>query len=135
RDRGRGRDRRERDRAPGGPHRGRRDGRGRRDRDEGRPPGDARDRGSRADPRQAGGACMIPIARPLLGDEEAAVAANVIRSGMLATGPEVAAFEQEFATYAGVAHAIAVSNGTTALHATLLGAGVGPGDEVIVPSF
>lgn len=78
---------------------------------------------------------MIPIARPLLGDEEAAVAANVIRSGMLATGPEVAAFEQEFATYAGVAHAIAVSNGTTALHAALLGAGVGPGDEVIVPSF
>jgi perosamine synthetase len=78
---------------------------------------------------------VIPIARPLLGEEEAAAAARVICSGMLASGPEVAAFENEFAAYTGVAHAIAVSNGTTALHAALLGAGVGPGDEVIVPSF
>ncbi len=78
---------------------------------------------------------MIPIARPLLGEEEAAAAARVICSGMLASGPEVAAFEDEFAAYTGVAHAIAVSNGTTALHAALLGAGIGPGDEVIVPSF
>ncbi len=78
---------------------------------------------------------MIPIARPLLGEEEAAAAARVICSGMLASGPEVAAFEDEFAAYTGVDHAIAVSNGTTALHAALLGAGIGPGDEVIVPSF
>ncbi len=78
---------------------------------------------------------MIPIARPLLGDEEADAAARVVRSGMLASGPEVAAFESEFAEYTGVRHAIAVSNGTTALHAALLGAGIGPGDEVIVPSF
>ncbi len=78
---------------------------------------------------------MIPIARPLLGDEEAEAAARVIRSGMLASGPEVAAFESEFAAYAGVSHAIAVSNGTTALHAALLGAGIGRGDEVIGPSF
>ena len=78
---------------------------------------------------------MIPIARPLLGDEEAAAAARVVCSGMLASGPEVAAFENEFAAYTGVAHAIAVSNGTTALHAALLGAGIGPGAEVIVPSF
>jgi perosamine synthetase len=78
---------------------------------------------------------VIPIARPLLGEEEADVAARVIRSGMLASGPEVAAFEEEFAAYSGVRHAIAVSNGTTALHAALLGAGIGHGDEVIVPSF
>lgn len=78
---------------------------------------------------------MIPIARPLLGEEEAAAAARVICSGMLASGPEVAAFEDEFAAYTGVRHAIAVSNGTTALHAALLGTGIGPGDEVIVPSF
>ncbi len=78
---------------------------------------------------------MIPIARPLLGEEEAEAAARVVRSGMLASGPETAAFESEFAAFVGVGHAIAVSNGTTALHAALLGAGIGPGDEVIVPSF
>ena len=78
---------------------------------------------------------MIPIARPLLGEEEAEAAARVVCSGMLASGPEVAAFESEFAAYTGVEHAIAVSNGTTALHAALLGAGIRPGDEVIVPSF
>ena len=78
---------------------------------------------------------MIPIARPLLGEEEAAAAARVVCSGMLASGPEVAAFESEFAAYTGAGHAIAVSNGTTALHAALLGAGIGHGDEVIVPSF
>lgn len=78
---------------------------------------------------------MIPIAQPILGDEEAEAVAQVIRSGMLAAGPEVAAFENEFAAFTGVEHAIAVSNGTTALHAALLGAGIRPGDEVIVPSF
>ena len=78
---------------------------------------------------------MIPIARPLLGDEEAEAASRVIRSGMLASGPEVAAFEEEFARFVGARHAIAVSNGTTALHAVLVGGGIGPGDEVIVPSF
>jgi perosamine synthetase len=78
---------------------------------------------------------MIPVARPLLGEEEAQAAARVVRSGMLASGPEVAAFEAAYAAFVGVRHAIAVSNGTTALHAALLGAGIGPGDEVIVPSF
>ena len=78
---------------------------------------------------------MIPIARPLLGDDEVEAASRVIRSGMLASGPEVAAFEAEFASFVGVRHAIAVSNGTTALHAALLGGGIGPGDEVIIPSF
>jgi len=78
---------------------------------------------------------VIPVARPQLGDEEAEAAARVVRSGMLASGPEVAAFESEFAGFVGARHAIAVSNGTTALHAALLGCGIGAGDEVIVPSF
>src|SRR5690606_36295967 len=59
----------------------------------------------------------------------------VLASGMIAQGPVTAAFEDEFAAYCGVPHAVAVSNGTTALHAALLPAGVGPGDEVIVPAF
>jgi len=56
-------------------------------------------------------------------------------SGMLASGPKVTAFEQAFASLCRTSHAVAVSNGTTALHASLLAAGVGPGDEVIVPAF
>jgi perosamine synthetase len=78
---------------------------------------------------------MIPVSRPCLGKEEAEAVTRVLESGMIAQGGAVAAFEQAFASYIGVAHAIAVSNGTTALHAALLAAGIGPGDEVIVPSF
>ena len=77
----------------------------------------------------------VPIAQPFAGDEEIAAVERVLRSGMFASGPEVAQFEQEFAAYCGVNHAVAVSNGTTALHAALATAGIGPGDEVIVPSF
>lgn len=77
----------------------------------------------------------IPIAQPAAGDEEIAAVERVLRSGMFASGPEVAKFEKEFAAYCGVNHAVAVSNGTTALHAALASAGIGPGDEVIVPSF
>ena len=77
----------------------------------------------------------VPIAQPFAGEEEIAAVERVLRTGMFAQGPEVAKFEQEFATYCGVDHAIAVSNGTTALHAALASAGIGPGDEVIVPSF
>ena len=77
----------------------------------------------------------IPIAQPAAGDEEIAAVERVLRSGMFASGPEVARFEKEFAAYCGVNHAVAVSNGTTALHAALATAGIGPGDEVIVPSF
>ena len=77
----------------------------------------------------------IPIAQPSLGNEESDAVLAVLASGMIAQGPVTAAFEEEFAAYCGVPHAVAVSNGTTALHAALLAAGVGPGDEVVVPAF
>jgi dTDP-4-amino-4,6-dideoxygalactose transaminase len=77
---------------------------------------------------------MIPVARPLVGEAECEAASRVIRSGWLTQGPEVAAFEREFAAFVGASHACAVSNCTTALHLALLAAGVGPGDEVITVS-
>jgi perosamine synthetase len=78
---------------------------------------------------------MIPVSRPFIGKEETLAVARVMQSGMIAQGEAVAAFEQAFASYIGVKQAIATSNGTTALHAALLAGGIGPGDEVIVPSF
>ena len=79
---------------------------------------------------------MIPAARPLIGDEERAAVDRVMLSGMLAQGPEVAAFESEFsAAMVEGRHSIAVNSGTSALHLSLLAAGIGAGDEVIVPSF
>ena len=78
---------------------------------------------------------MIPVARPVFGDEEIEAVTAVIRSGMIASGDEVTRFEKEYAAYSGVRHCIATSNGTTALHAGLLAVGIKPGDEVIVPSF
>lgn len=79
---------------------------------------------------------MIPAAKPLIGDEERAAVDRVMRSGMIAQGPEVAAFEKEFAEQlVGGRACVAVSSGTAGLHMGLLAAGVGPGDEVIVPSF
>ncbi|HIL32853.1 MAG: aminotransferase DegT [Methanobacteriota archaeon] len=78
---------------------------------------------------------MIPIAKPLIGDEEQREVARVLGSGSLAQGPEVAAFEAEFAAYCGTKHALATTNGTTALHLALLAAGVSPGDEVITTPF
>ncbi|RQD85220.1 MAG: DegT/DnrJ/EryC1/StrS family aminotransferase [Methanocalculus sp. MSAO_Arc2] len=78
---------------------------------------------------------QIPIARPSLGPEEAEAVNAVLASGIIAEGPITRSFEYEFATYCGAAHAVAVNNGTAALHAALLAAGVGPGDEVIVPAF
>ncbi len=77
---------------------------------------------------------MIPITRPLVGEAEAEAARRPILSGWLTQGPEVAAFEREFAAYVGAPHACAVSNCTTALHLALLAAGVTPGDEVVTVS-
>ncbi len=78
---------------------------------------------------------MIPIAKPMLGEEEKRAVLDVLDSGMLAQGEKVKQFEAAFAEYMGVKHAIATSNGTTALHTTLLAHGIGPGDEVITTPF
>ena len=79
---------------------------------------------------------MIPAAKPIIGAEERAAVDRVLSSGMLAQGPEVAAFEHEFAAaLVGGRTTVAVSSGTTGLHLGLLAAGIGRGDEVIVPSF
>jgi dTDP-4-amino-4,6-dideoxygalactose transaminase len=77
---------------------------------------------------------MIPITKPMLDASEAQAAAQVILSGWLSQGLEVAAFEAEFAGAVEAPHACAVSNCTTALHLALLVAGVRPGDEVITVS-
>jgi dTDP-4-amino-4,6-dideoxygalactose transaminase len=77
---------------------------------------------------------VIPFFRPSLGEEEAAAAARVVRSGWVMQGPEVAAFEAELAALVGAPHAAAVSSGTAGLELALLALGLGPGDEVITAS-
>ncbi len=76
----------------------------------------------------------VPIVRPALGDAEVAAVSRVIRSGWVTQGPEVAAFEKEFAAAVGAPEAVAVSNCTVALELALRCAGVGPGDEVVTVS-
>src|SRR6476646_10283592 len=76
----------------------------------------------------------IAIAKPELGEEEAAAAREAILSGWVTQGPRVAAFEEHFAAAVGAPHACAVSNCTTALHLALHALGVGPGDEVVTVS-
>ena len=76
----------------------------------------------------------IPVAKPFLDEEEVEAARRVILSGWVTQGPEVAAFESEFAAFVGAPHACAVSNCTTALHLALKAIGIGAGDEVITVS-
>ncbi len=78
---------------------------------------------------------MIPAAKPIIGDEEREAVDRVLRSGMLAQGPEVKAFEEEFSAHVGGRHCVAMNSGTSALHLGFIAAGIQPGDEVIVPSF
>ena len=78
---------------------------------------------------------MIPVAKPLIGEEEIEEVEKVLRSGFIAQGPKVAEFEEAFANYVGAEHAVATSSGTTALHVALLALGVGKGDEVITTPF
>jgi perosamine synthetase len=79
---------------------------------------------------------FISPAKPLIGEEERAAVDRVLRSGMLAQGPEVAAFEKEFSEHFELGRAcVAVNSGTSGLHLGLLSSGVKAGDEVIVPSF
>src|SRR5262245_22343974 len=77
----------------------------------------------------------IPSARPIIGDAEIEAAVRVLRSGMVVQGPEVAAFEQEFSALVDGRHCVALNSGTSALHLSLMALGLGPGDEVIMPSF
>jgi dTDP-4-amino-4,6-dideoxygalactose transaminase len=77
---------------------------------------------------------VIPLARPEIGEAELNAIQRPLAAGWLTQGPEVAAFEQEFAAFVGAPHACAVSNCTTALHLALRAVGVGPGDEVITVS-
>ncbi|MDQ6884636.1 MAG: DegT/DnrJ/EryC1/StrS family aminotransferase, partial [Candidatus Dormibacteraeota bacterium] len=78
---------------------------------------------------------MIPISKPLLGDDERAAVLEVLDSGMLVQGQRVRRLEEDFERLVGVPHAIATSSGTTALHLALLAHGIGPGDEVITSPF
>ena len=78
---------------------------------------------------------MIPIASPQLGVEEREAVDRVLQSGIIAQGPEVAKFEEEFAKMCGVKYAVATSNGTTAGHLVMIASGIGSGDEVITTPF
>ena len=77
----------------------------------------------------------LPIIRPVFGAEELEYLRRCLESGHVTQGPFVADFERRFAAWQGSAHALAVTSGTTALHLALLALDVGPGDEVLVPSF
>ncbi len=78
---------------------------------------------------------QIPLSAPDLGDAEIEAVVAVLRSSRLSLGPKMEEFEHRFASYIGVPHAVAVNSGTAGLHLSLLALKLGPGDEVLVPSF
>jgi perosamine synthetase len=78
---------------------------------------------------------FIPYGRQVIDDDDVAAVVDVLRGDWLTTGPAVARFESVFAELVGARHAVAVTNGTAALHMAMLAAGVGRGDEVIVPTM
>lgn len=78
---------------------------------------------------------QIGIAKPYIGEEEKQAVLEVLESGQLTQGAKVAEFERAFADYHGAKHGIAANNGTTALMAAMMAHNIGPGDEVIIPSF
>jgi dTDP-4-amino-4,6-dideoxygalactose transaminase len=80
-------------------------------------------------------AWRVPLADVALDDDDIAAVADTYRSGWLSMGPRTASFERAFAEFVGADHAVAVASGTAALHLVCLAAGLGPGDEVIVPSL
>ena len=78
---------------------------------------------------------FIPLASPDITDSDITEVVRVLKSGMLVQGPEVEQLERKIASFIGVKHCIAASNGTATLHMSLIAMGIGPGDEVIVPAF
>lgn len=78
---------------------------------------------------------MIPITKPYFNNDERKAVAQTIASGWVLQGPRVEAFEEKLKEYIGTSYAIATSSATTALHMALMILGIGPGDEVLVPSF
>lgn len=78
---------------------------------------------------------MIPYGKQTISEDEARIVAEVVKSNWLTTGPKVAEFETALASFVGCQYAIAVANGTAALHLLMQAAGIGPGDEVIVPAI
>ena len=78
---------------------------------------------------------IVNIALPKMGEDEWLATREPIESGWLTQGPKVAEFEKKFSAYHDVSHSLATTSCTTSLHLALLAVGVGPGDEVILPSF
>ena len=80
-------------------------------------------------------ASMLPYARQCIDDDDRLAVDSVLRSNWLTTGPMVKVFEEAVTQYTGAGEGVAVNTGTAALHAAMWAAGVGPGDEVIVPAI
>src|SRR6185437_17006853 len=78
---------------------------------------------------------FLPYCLPLIGEEEISEVVDSLRGGWLTTGPKVKRFEEDFAQYTDARYAVAVNSCTAALHLSLIALGIGPGDEVIVPTM